>query len=107
MRASNEFVSGNWSEAYEIPLSSMGTGCASTSPTNVNNISEEFSGSGMRELPNVTTPGQPSSCHIPASSNLNRGRKNLMEEELEDVMMEGRCYLACIADEDYMVTELL
>ena len=30
MRANNEFVSGNWSEAYEIPLSSMGTGCAST-----------------------------------------------------------------------------
>ena len=33
MRASNEFVSGNWSEAYEIPLSSMGTSSASTSST--------------------------------------------------------------------------
>ena len=27
MRANNEFVSSNWSDAYEIPLSSMGTGC--------------------------------------------------------------------------------
>lgn len=72
-----------------------------------NDTSEEFSGSGMKELPTVTTPGQPSSCHIPVSSNLNRGCKNLTEEELEDVMMEGRCYLACTAHNDYMVTELL
>lgn len=54
-----------------------------------NDISGEASGSGMRELP--TLP----SCHIPARSNLNRGRMNLTEEEREDLMMEGRCYLAC------------
>ena len=59
-----------------------------------NDTSEKFSGSG--------TPGD-SSCYIPANSNLNHGRMNLTEEEL---MMEGRCYLACTADEDYMVTEL-
>lgn len=39
MRANNEFVSGNWSDAYEIPLSSTGTGCgdlddASIAPVN-------------------------------------------------------------------------
>ena len=62
-----------------------------------NDTNEEFSGSGT---------GPDSSCYIPASSNLNHGRMNLTEEELEDVMMEGRCYLACTADEDYMVTEL-
>lgn len=54
-----------------------------------NDASGEASGSGMRELP--TLP----SCHIPAHSNLNRGRMNLTEKEREDLMMEGRCYLAC------------
>ena len=54
-----------------------------------NDASGEASGRGMRELP--TLP----SCHIPAHSNLNRGRMNLTEEEREDLMMEGRCYLAC------------
>ena len=63
-----------------------------------NGASEEFSGSGMGD----------SSCYVPASLNLNRhSRMNLTEEEVEDLMMEGRCYLACTADEDYMVTELL
>ena len=50
------------------------------------------SGSGMRELP--TPPS--SSCHVPVSSNRTRGRMNLTEEERQDLMMEGRCYLACI-----------
>ena len=59
--------------------------------------SEEFSGSGMGD----------SSCHIPANSNLNQSRMNLTEDELEDVMMEGRCYLACTAHNSYMVRELL
>ena len=62
-----------------------------------NDTSEEFSGSGTGD----------SSCYIPASSNLNHGRMNLTEDEIEDVMTEGRCYLACTADEEYMVTELL
>ena len=54
-----------------------------------NNDTSEASGSGMRELPT------PPSCHVPAHSDLNRGRMNLTEEEREDLMMEGRCYLAC------------
>ena len=61
-----------------------------------NNTSEEFSGSGMGD----------SLCYIPANSNLNHGRMNLTEEELEDAMVEGRCYLACTAHNNYMVTEL-
>ena len=65
-----------------------------------NDTSEEASGSGMRELP--TLP----SCHIPASSNLNRVHINLTEEEQEDLMMEGRCYLACTTKK-YMVMQSL
>lgn len=54
---------------------------------------EQVSGSGTTgsgELPTL-----PFACHIPASSNLNRGRTNLTQEEREDLMMEGRCYLTC------------
>ena len=64
-----------------------------------NNItSEEASGSGVGELPT------PQSCHVPLHSDLNRGRVNLTDEEQEDLMMEGRCYLACTTMDIMVIT---
>ena len=63
-----------------------------TSGDNSDTSEEASSGSGIRELPTLPS----SSCHVPASSNRTRGRMNLTEEERQDLMMEGRCYLACI-----------
>ena len=44
MRANNEFVSGNWSEAYQIPLLPMGAGCdLDTSTDSISSINGKIS----------------------------------------------------------------
>ena len=70
--------------------------CGTSAQSGDENDTSEASGSGMRELPT------PPSCHVPANSNFDHISVNLTEEEREELMMEGRCYLACTI-EHFMV----
>lgn len=63
--------------------------CGTSAQSGDSNDTSEASGSGIRELPT------PPSCHIPANSNVDLISANLTEEERKELLLEGRCYLAC------------